>query len=98
MAAGFFVNGGFLIFKLNQVKLIIRGKIAMGKCKLFDTCGFLRSLGSDNKGMIKGWLRSFCEDEEKSKSCSRIMFNAQTGLMPPDGMEPIEDIRNFPIF
>ncbi len=65
------------------------------KCKFFDTCGFLKSFVGDNKRLMKGWLRSFCDDKEKSESCSRIMFFDQMGFMPPDNMEPIEDIRSL---
>lgn len=57
-------------------------------CENFSKCGFLNQHYPDKKGMYWGWVKSFCEDFQKSQDCRRNQYIHKYGVMPPDDMTP----------
>jgi hypothetical protein len=57
-------------------------------CELLEKCGlFLRYKG--NTDVVKqGWIRMYCEDQEKSEHCERKKVRMRTGQPPADNIAP----------
>ncbi len=58
------------------------------KCELLQKCGFFLNYNSNSEVVTQGWIRIFCENQEKSKRCIRKKIRKHTGKPPPDNMTP----------
>ena len=60
----------------------------MVNCELLDTCGFFLNFKGNSEVVKKGWIKNFCESQEKSESCERKIFRKKNGHPPLDNMAP----------
>jgi hypothetical protein len=58
------------------------------ECELLDKCGFFLNFGKDSEVVKQGWIRTFCENRERSEGCKRKQIRKQTGKPPADNMSP----------
>jgi hypothetical protein len=58
------------------------------KCELLDKCGFFLNYKGNSEVIKKGWIRMFCENQEKSEKCERKKKRKQTGKQPADNLAP----------
>jgi len=58
------------------------------KCEFLQICGFFRHYRADAGVRAATWVRMYCENVDKSKTCERKQVLAQTGSPPPDNMAP----------
>lgn len=60
------------------------------KCELLDKCGFFLNFKANTEVIKQGWIRMFCENEEKSEKCERKKIRKQTGKPPATIWLPLE--------
>lgn len=65
-----------------------RGGPVTEKCEFHESCGFLRNLGKNAEVTRQAWIRSFCGNKERARSCQRKEYRKQTGDFPPDNIAP----------
>jgi hypothetical protein len=58
------------------------------KCELLEKCGFFLNFKANTEVVKQGWIRNFCESQEKSERCERKKIRKQTGKPPADNMAP----------
>jgi hypothetical protein len=58
------------------------------ECEMLAKCAFFLEFGKDSEVVKQGWIRTFCENREKSKDCKRKQVSIQTGKPPADNMSP----------
>ena len=59
-----------------------------GKCELLEKCGFFLNFSGNSEVIKNGWVKAFCENDEKSKNCKRKQVRLATGKPPADNMTP----------
>jgi len=57
-------------------------------CELLTKCGFFSNFKGNTEVVKQGWIRMFCEDQEKSERCERKKIRKMTGKPPEDNMAP----------
>jgi len=57
-------------------------------CEYLDKCGFFLNYRGNTEVIKQGWVRMYCESEDKSKQCARRKVREQTGQPPADNMCP----------
>jgi hypothetical protein len=62
------------------------------KCELLEKCGFFLNCAGNSEVIKAGWVRLYCESQEKSESCERKRIRRQTGRPPQDNMCPTGEI------
>jgi hypothetical protein len=62
------------------------------RCELINTCGFFINFGKNSETLKQGWLRNFCENQERSLLCKRRLIREKTGKPPVDNMTPMGKI------
>lgn len=64
-------------------------------CELLEKCGFFRKFNESSEVVTEGWIKNFCENQEKSEKCERKKFRKSHGKPPADNMTPTGKIINF---
>ncbi|MCX7018561.1 MAG: hypothetical protein WCK47_04770 [bacterium] len=62
------------------------------KCEYLDMCGFFQNYSGNTEVIQKGWIRLYCESQEKSEKCDRKKIRKATGKPPADNMTPTGEI------
>ncbi len=57
-------------------------------CEFLDKCGFFLNYMGNTEVIKQGWIRMYCENQEKSKQCERRKVREHTGRPPADNMCP----------
>jgi len=57
-------------------------------CEFLDRCGFFLNYKGNTEVIKQGWIRMYCENQEKSMQCERRKIREQTGQPPADNMCP----------
>ena len=60
----------------------------MASCANLERCGFFINFEFNSEVIQNGWIRHYCECEEKSESCLRKQYKKKEGKIPPDNMTP----------
>ena len=55
---------------------------------MIEKCPFFEKHYPDKKGMYKGWVRSFCENDHKSMDCKRKQYFLKNKMPAPEDMTP----------
>ncbi|PID58706.1 MAG: hypothetical protein CR986_07545 [Ignavibacteriae bacterium] len=58
------------------------------KCKNLKGCGFFNNFKGNNEVISEGWIKLYCENENKSQKCERKIIKEKTGKAPVDNMTP----------
>ena len=61
-------------------------------CELLENCGFFINFKGNAEVIKEGWVRMYCQSEDKSARCKRKMLRKETGKPPMDNMAPTGDI------
>jgi hypothetical protein len=61
-------------------------------CELLEKCGFFINFKGNSEVIRQGWVRMFCQSQEKSERCQRKKIRRETGSPPPDNMAPTGDV------
>ncbi len=57
-------------------------------CEMLETCGFFRNFKGNTETVAEGWIKNFCENQEKSEKCERKKYRRLHGKPPADNMTP----------
>jgi len=57
-------------------------------CESLEKCGFFHNFNGNTEVVMQGWVRLYCEDQEKSERCVRKQIRKATGAPPVDNMAP----------
>lgn len=60
----------------------------MGKCEMLNSCGFFINFKGNSEVVKQGWIRLYCESDQKSEKCERKKIRREKGQPPPDNMAP----------
>lgn len=63
-----------------------------GECEFLEKCGFFLNYRGNTEVVKQGWIKLFCEDQEKSEQCERKKYRLRTGEPPADNMSPTGDM------
>jgi hypothetical protein len=58
------------------------------QCEFLDKCGFFLNYSGNTEVIKQGWIRMYCEDQQKARQCERRKIREQTGQPPADNMCP----------
>ncbi len=60
----------------------------MENCENLAKCAFFIEFKGNPEVIKKGWIRMFCEDQNKSELCLRKQYKKQHGIPPATNMSP----------
>lgn len=60
----------------------------MSSCEFLEKCGFFLNYKNNTETIKNGWIKMFCEEQEKSEKCKRKKIRQETGKPPADNMSP----------
>jgi hypothetical protein len=55
---------------------------------MLEKCGFFRNFKGNSEVVTEGWIKKFCENQEKSERCARKKYRKMNGKPPADNMTP----------
>ena len=61
-------------------------------CELLEKCGFFINFKANAEVIKQGWVRMYCQSQEKSERCKRKKIRQETGQPPADNMAPTGDM------
>lgn len=60
----------------------------MESCKFLTECGFFNNFQGYPEVIKEGWIRMYCNNMEKSETCSRKIYRLEHGTPPVENMSP----------
>ncbi len=57
-------------------------------CEMIEKCPFFEKHYPEKDGMYKGWVKSFCENDQKSQDCKRKQYFINNNMPAPEDMTP----------
>ncbi len=64
-------------------------------CEKLEKCGFFHNFKGNSEVVTEGWIKKFCENQEKSKKCERKKYSKANAKPPAENMTPTGKIIIF---
>jgi hypothetical protein len=58
------------------------------ECENLAKCPFFDQFQNNSEVVKNGWVRMYCQSQEKSEQCVRKQHRRRTGTPPPPNMTP----------